>query len=59
MTRSANVRMRVTLVYEYEINPDDYDVSEPMAMAVFDVENDPAFILDTDWMVKSAEWSAT
>lgn len=49
--RPSNVRLRVTLVYEYETNPADYPDTDPAAMARFDIETDPAVVLDADWMV--------
>lgn len=48
------MKMIVTLMYEYEIKPEDYPDQDPMEMAVLDIENDPAFILDTEWTITAA-----
>ena len=49
--------LRVTLVYEYKVNPDHYPDPDPLAMATLDIETEPAVILDTEWKIEGAVFS--
>jgi hypothetical protein len=51
-------RLRVTLVYEYDVCPEDYPHgNDPLAMAHVDIETDPAVILDADWTIRVATFA--
>lgn len=50
--------LRVTLVYEYDVDPDDYpNGNDPYEMAVLDFEQDLA-IKDSDWEIERAVFRA-
>lgn len=49
------MKLRVTLVYEYETDPADYDLSlrrSPKAMAQFDLDNAPEIMLESNPVIE-------
>jgi hypothetical protein len=49
------MKLRVTLIYTYEVNPDYYPHMDALDMATCDIESDPIVVLQADeWKIESA-----
>jgi hypothetical protein len=59
MNPEPSKHLRVTLVYEYDVNPVYYpNGNDPIDMAKCDIEGDPSVVLDAEWTIQQAEFTS-